>query len=130
MMIPLSASVIRFHQVPIPQAAKDALDEWTRAAGITSGPIFRRMRKAGAVTVFALSAWAIWDVVVSAAQAAGIDHLGPHDLRRTCAKLCRKAGGELEQVQALLGHEDLSTTARYLNSTQQIQHAVNDRIAL
>jgi integrase len=67
---------------------------------------------------------------VTAAKAAGISHLGPHDLRRTCAKLCRKAGGELEQVQALLGHEDLSTTAHYLNSTQQIQHAVNDRIAL
>jgi integrase len=88
------------------------------------------MRKGGAVTEFALSAWAIWDVVVTAAKAAGIDHLGPHDLRRTCAKLRRNAGGELEQVQALLGHEDLSTTARYLNSTQQIQNAVNDRIAL
>ena len=66
----------------------------------------------------------------TAAKAAGIGDLGPHDLRRTCAKLCRKAGGELEQVQALLGHEDLSTTARYLNSTQEIQHAVNDRISL
>jgi integrase len=113
----------RVRTVPIPQAAKDALDEWTRAAEITSGPIFRRMRKGGAVTGIALSAWTIWEVVVTAAKAAGIDHLGPHDLRRTCAKLCRKAGGELEQIQALLGHEDLSTTSRYLNSTQQIQHA-------
>jgi integrase len=120
----------RVRTVPIPQAAKDALDEWTCAAGISSGPIFRRMRKGGAVTGFALSAWAIWDLVVTTAKAAGIGHLGPHDLRRTCAKLCRKAGGELEQVQALLGREDLSTTARYLNSTQEIQHAVNDRISL
>ena len=120
----------RVRTVPIPQAAKAALDEWTRAAGITSGPIFRRMLKGGKITGFALSTWAVWDVVVTAANAAGIDHLGPHDLRRTCAKLCRNAGGELEQVQALLGHEDLSTTARYLNSTQDIQHAVNDRIAL
>ncbi len=120
----------RIRTVPIPRAAKEALDEWTGAAGITSGPIFRRMRKGGAVTGFPLSAWAIWDVVVTAAKAAGIGHLSPHDLRRTCAKLCRKAGGELEQIQALLGHEDLSTTARYLNSTQQIQHAVNDRLAL
>ena len=120
----------RVRTVPIPAAAKDALHEWTSTAGITSGPIWRAMRKGGAITGLGLSAWAIWDVVVTAAKAAGISHLGPHDLRRTCAKLCRTAGGELEQVQALLGHEDLSTTAHYLNSTQQIQHAVNDRIAL
>jgi integrase len=120
----------RVRTVPIPLAAKDALDEWTCAAGIFSGPVFRRMRKGGSVTGLALSAWAIWDVVQTTAKAAEIGHLGPHDLRRTCAKLCRKAGGELEQVQALLGHEDLSTTARYLNSTQDIQHAVNDRISL
>jgi integrase len=120
----------RVRTVPIPAAAIDALHEWTSAAGITSGPIWRAMRKGGAITGLGLSAWAIWDVVVTAAKVAGISHLGPHDLRRTCAKLCRTAGGELEQVQALLGHEDLSTTAHYLNSTQQIQHAVNDRIAL
>ena len=120
----------RVRTVPIPLAAKDALDEWTSAAGIFSGPVFRRMRKGGSVTGLALSAWAIWDVVQTTAKTAEIGHLGPHDLRRTCAKLCRKAGGELEQVQALLGHEDLSTTARYLNSTQDIQHAVNDRISL
>jgi integrase len=120
----------RVRTVPIPPAAKDALDEWTRAAGVTTGPIFRRMRKGGAVTGVALSAWTVWEVVVTAAKAAGIHHIGPHDLRRTCAQLCRKAGGELEQIQALLGHEDLSTTSRYLNSTQQIQHAVNDRITL
>ena len=120
----------RVRTVPIPPAAKDAMDEWTLAAGITSGPIFPRMRKDGAITDDALSAWSVWDVVVKTAQAAGIDHLGPHDLRRTCAKLCRRADGDLEQVQMLLGHEDLSTTARYLGSAQQIQNAINDRIAL
>jgi hypothetical protein len=34
----------------------------------------------------------------------GIDHLAPHDLRRTCARLCHEAGGELAQIQFLLGH--------------------------
>ncbi len=27
-----------------------------------------------------------------------------HDLPRACAKLCRKAGGHLEQINFLLGH--------------------------
>jgi site-specific recombinase XerD len=88
------------------------------------------MRKGGKVTGFALSAWSVWDVVVRSAQAAGIDDLAPHDLRRTCAKLCRKAGGDLMQIQFLLGHEELSTTAVYLQSTQNIENAVNDQIAL
>jgi site-specific recombinase XerD len=77
-----------------------------------------------------ISAWTVWKTVVTAAKAAGIDHLGPHDLRRSCAKFCRKAGGDIEQVQALLGHEDISTTAGYLGTNQEIRQAVNDRIAL
>ena len=29
--------------------------------------------------------------------------IAPHHLRRTCARLCHEAGGELEQIQFLLG---------------------------
>jgi integrase len=39
--------------------------------------------------------------------------LAPHDLRRTCARLCHAAGGELEQIQFLLGHASVQTTERY-----------------
>ena len=53
-----------------------------------------------------------------------------HDLRRTCAKLCRKAGGELEQIQMLLGHASIQTTERYLGSEQDLEHAPNDRLGL
>jgi hypothetical protein len=35
-----------------------------------------------------------------------------HDLRRTCARLCHVAGGELEQFQFLLGRERDSSGAR------------------
>jgi site-specific recombinase XerD len=72
----------------------------------------------------------VWNSVVTASKAAGIDHLGPHDLRRSCAKFCRKAGGDIEQVQSLLGHEDIATTVLYLGTKQEIRHAVNDFIAL
>ncbi|MGC2659629.1 MAG: tyrosine-type recombinase/integrase [Bryobacteraceae bacterium] len=43
-------------------------------------------------------------MVKQAAQAAGIERLAAHDLRRTCAQLCHLAGGELDQIQFLLGH--------------------------
>jgi len=46
----------------------------------------------------------LWDLVRRAAGGAGIEKLAPHDLRRTCARLCHLAGGELAQIPSLLGH--------------------------
>ena len=59
-----------------------------------------------------------------------IPAIAPHDLRRTCAKLCRAAGGELEQIQMLLGHVSVQTTERYLGTKQDLVHAPNDAIKL
>ena len=44
----------------------------------------------------------------------GVAKLAPHDLRCSCAKLCHSHGGELEQIQFLLGHVSVQTTERYL----------------
>jgi integrase len=60
----------------------------------------------------------------------GVAKLAPHDLRRTCARLCRAAGGELEQIQFLLGHVSVQTTERYLGCTRRIAAAVNDHIGI
>jgi integrase len=56
---------------------------------------------------------AIWKPVVHYACAISLGKLAPHDLRRTCAKPCRKSGGELEQIQLLLRHASVQTTERY-----------------
>jgi integrase len=56
-----------------------------------------------------------------------LDHLAPHDLRRTCAQLCHVNGGELEQIQFLLGHASVLTTERYLGCKQNLEEPVNDR---
>ena len=52
-----------------------------------------------------------------------------HD-RRTCAKLCHSHGGELEQIQFLLGHASALTTERYLGCKQNLGKPVNDRFNL
>src|SRR4051812_39871107 len=64
------------------------------------------------------------------AAAVGVAGIALHDMRRTCAKLCRAAGGELEQIQLLLGHSSVQTTERYLGTKQDLVHAPNDGIKL
>lgn len=72
----------------------------------------------------------VWYVVRSFAKSLGIDKIAPHDLRRSCARLCHVAGGEIEQIQFLLGHVSVQTMERYLGSKQKIRDAVNDHIRI
>ena len=67
-------------------------------------------------------------MVRAAAIRADIRGLAPHDLRRTCARLCHLAGGELAQIQFLLGHASVETTERYLGCKQKLSLAVNDNL--
>jgi integrase len=91
--------------VPVPTWVKHHVDAWTAAAAISDGPVFRAINKAGRVWGEGMSPKVLlWDVVRATAARAGIDKLAPHDLRRTCARLCHLAGGELDQIQFLLGH--------------------------
>src|SRR5690242_21087692 len=68
--------------------------DWHRLKSLVldsvSSPITRRVYNLGLDEFFFSSSYA---------TAAGVPRIAPHDLRRSCAKLCRAAGGELEQIQ-------------------------------
>src|ERR1039458_6293209 len=115
--------------VPVPAWAKRAVDEWTTAAAIHGGVIFRRVSRLENIWGDGITPKAIWHIVKAAAKRAGIKDLAPHDLRR-CARLCHLAGGELEQIQFLLGHASVQTTERYLGCKQKLSQAVNDNLGL
>jgi integrase len=120
----------RIRTVAVPLWVKQLIDAWTAEAGHSAGRLLRPVNKSGRVVGEELSDWAVWSVVESSAKAIGIEHFGAHDLRRTCAKLCRKNGGDLEQIKFLLGHASIQTTERYLGSEQEIAVAVNDNLGL
>ena len=118
----------RIRTVAVPMWVKQGINAWMATAGIEDGRLLRRVTKAGKPKGDGLSDWAVWSVVEQAAKEIGIERFGAHDLRRTCAKLCRKAGGDLEQIKFLLGHSSIQTTERYLGSEQDLAVAVNDSL--
>ena len=120
----------RIRTIALPLWVKQGVNAWMTAARIEDGRLLRRVSKSGKLQGDGLSDWAVWSVVEQAAKQIGIERFGAHDLRRTCAKLCRKAGGDLEQIKFLLGHSSIQTTERYLGSEQEIAIAVNDSLGL
>jgi site-specific recombinase XerD len=114
--------------VPVPLWAKTAIDNWTSAAALGGGRLFRAIRRNGALWGRGVTQNVVWYVVKNCAQRAGIEKLAPHDLRRSCARMCHAAGGEIEQIQFLLGHASVQTTERYIGCKQKLGQAVNDRI--
>src|ERR1700737_1885534 len=120
----------RIRTVAVPIWVKQGIDVWMAAARIEKGRLLRPLSKSGKIVGDELGDWAIWSVVEQSSKQIGIEHFGAHDLRRTCAKLCRKNGGDLEQIKFLLGHSSIQTTERYLGSEQDLAVAVNDNLGL
>lgn len=114
----------RVRSVGVDRWVKQAIDAWTKAAKITEGKLIRRLT----LDPEGLSEQAIWRIVNLAASKIGIARFGPHDLRRTCARLCRDNGADIEQIQFMLGHASVVTTQRYLGSTQNLKNCPNDNL--
>lgn len=124
------ARYIHIRTVPVPDWVKAAIDAWKAVAAISTGRLFRCVSKTGSAWGDGITEKVIWHVVKKHAAAVGMEKLAPHDCRRTCARLCHAAGGELEQIQFLLGHVSVQTTERYLGCKQRLRLAVNDHIGL
>ena len=119
----------RVRTIAIPFWVRTGIEAWLAEACIKKGRLLRAVSKSGKIKD-SMSDWSVWSVVQQCAKEIGIEDFGAHDLRRTCAKLCRKSGGDLEQIKFLLGHSSIQTTERYLGSEQEIAIAVNDSLGL
>jgi integrase len=108
----------RLRTVPVPSLCKELVDAWRRHSGVSDEKEFRRVLKGGMIQPAGVTANVVWYAVRRCAGRACINDLAPHDLRRTCARLCHGCGGELEQIQFLLGHASVQTTERFMEASR------------
>jgi hypothetical protein len=115
--------------VPIPEWVKTAIECWTTAAPVTSGRIFRCVSKTGTVWGEGVSEKVIWCVVKEFASKAQLRNLAPHDLRRTCARLCHVPEANWSRSNSFL---DTSACRRRKVPRLQteLRIAVNDHIGI
>jgi site-specific recombinase XerD len=85
----------RVRTMPMPSWVKVAIDAWTMPAGIANRHVFRPVIRGDRVSGHRLGEKVVWQMLRDYAAEIGVPGIAPHDLRRTCAKLCRAAGGEL-----------------------------------
>jgi integrase len=111
-------------------AALGLSDDWLVAAGVARGRVFRCVCRGGTTWGDGMTERVVWHVVKEYAAKLNLARLAPHDLRRSCARLCHMAGGEMEQIQFRLGHVSVQITEKYLGSKQRLHGAVNDRIGI
>lgn len=129
-MVDLVGKHSRVRTIPIPPWVKCAIDAWTAAVGVVDGHVLRPINRGDRVHGERMTEKVVWQVLQPYSKAAGVPGIAPHDLRRSFAKMCRAAGGRLEQIQFLLGHASVQTTERYLGTKQDLVHAPNDGIEL
>jgi site-specific recombinase XerD len=120
----------RIRSVPMPVWSKAAIDEWSTAADIHNGRVFRPINRGGRLTHASMTDKCIWFILRKYTTQLGLTQIAPHDLRRSYAKLAHQGRAPIEQIQLSLGHESIQTTERYLGVKQDLGDAPCDRLGL
>jgi integrase len=109
------------HEVPLPEVARKRISAWIRLRGTGQGQLFTGQRGP-------LSVSGITQVALAVGADAKLPGLRPHRLRHTYATRLRQGGADPAQVQALLGHGSIETSARYFRAGSAEQAAVVERV--
>jgi integrase len=99
---------------PVLGPAAQALEAWLEAAHITEGPIFRRIRRGGAVQAAGLSGEAIRRMVAARAAQAGLEErYAAHSLRSGFITEAGRQAVPLAETMAMTGHVSVNSVVGY-----------------
>jgi hypothetical protein len=70
--------------IPVPEWIKAAVDSWTLAASVNTGPLLRSISKTGKIWGDGFTPKVTWAIVKVNAKSCGLPTVVPHDLRRIC----------------------------------------------
>ena len=124
-------------RLKVPDVLYKSLAMWLTASGLGelgngAGAVFRGVNRGGNLTDSQVSGSTINRLVAEYGAAAGLapevgaGRLGPHDLRRTCARNAYDNGAPLLLIQAMLGHSDPKTTAHYIGAFEDDNETATD----
>lgn len=99
--------------VYLPAGTNEWIVDWLAIRGSAPGPLFYSIRKGDHVETKGLTDQAVYNILASRADAAGVKKFTPHDLRRTFAGDMLDAGEDISTVQKIMGHSNADTTAGY-----------------
>src|SRR2546421_1778364 len=72
----------KIRSVPMPNWAKAAIDEWSKASTVSEGLVFRAVNKGDCVVGGGITPQAIYNIIVGYADHLQKKGVAPHDLRR------------------------------------------------
>ena len=105
---------------PVAGMAAEALDVWLKASGVSSGAIFRSVRKGGHLGV-ALSPAAVRTIVKERCSLAGIEgDFSAHSIRSGFVTEAGRQDVSLAETMSLTGHHSVPTVLGYFRAESAI----------
>lgn len=112
----------------LPRGAVGALERWLAIRGDTPGALFVPMRKNGTLEFRHMTEEAVMCIVLKRAKASGLEHISPHDFRRTLIGDLLERGADISTVQKMVGHATVNTTAKYDRRDERAKKRAADLI--
>jgi len=120
------------------ETLRNSIADWMQASGIRWDNertlLFHSINKGDRLGRMPINASVVGRLVAEYGHSAGLaprhgeNQLSAHDLRRTCARIVFDNSKNLLLVQAMLGHSDPKTTARYIGAYDDDNNTAIDYI--